>query len=45
MKKGMYIVNLKKAKKSICHRSAFDSIFNISSCRKPKNQVNLLKRF
>ena len=35
MKKGIHIVNLKK---SICHRTTFYVVFNMSSCRKPEIQ-------
>jgi len=37
MKKDIHIVNLKKQKESICRRTTFYSIFNMSSCRKSKN--------
>jgi len=33
----------KKAKKRICHRTTFHSIFNMSSCRKPEIQNDLAK--
>ena len=33
----------KKANKSICHRTTFYSIFNMSSCRKPEIQNDLPK--
>ena len=47
--KGIHIINIKKEQKSTCHSTAFYSIFNMSSCRKPDiyndlpNTVNLLK--
>ena len=52
IKKGIYIVYLKKQKISICHRTTFYVVFNMGSFRKVKiqndlpkitqNQVNLL---
>ena len=35
MKNGIHIIN---PKISICHRTSFDSIFDMSSCRKPEIQ-------
>jgi len=43
MKKDIHIVKSKKAKKRICHRTTFYSIFKMSSCRKPEIQKDLLK--
>ena len=43
MKKGTHIVNLKKQETSICHRTIFYSIFNMSSYRKPEIQNPLTK--
>jgi len=31
MKKGIYIAYLKKANINTCHRTTFDSVFNMSS--------------
>jgi len=42
MKKGLTYYESKKAK-SICHRTTFYSIFNMSSCRKPEIQNDLPK--
>ena len=43
MKKGIHIMNSKKSKKSICHRTSFYSIFDMSSCKKPEIQNDLHK--
>ena len=44
MNKGIHIMNNKKGKtKSICHRTTFYSIFNMSSFRKPEIQNGLPK--
>ena len=39
----VYILFIKKAKKSTCHRTTFYSIFNMSSCRKLEIQNDLPK--
>jgi len=36
MKKGIHIMNPEKQKHCICHRTTFYSIFDMSSCIKPK---------
>ena len=43
MKKGIHIMNPKKAKKDKCHNTTFYSKFNMSSCRKPEIQNDLPK--
>ena len=44
MRKGIPTVNLKKQKQTrICHRTNFNSIFNMSSYRKPETQHDLFK--
>ena len=39
----LYAATLWGHKKYICHRTTFYSIFNMSSCRKPKIQKDLPK--
>ena len=39
----VYILWIQKSKKSICHRTTFYSIFNMSSCRKPEIHNDLPK--
>ena len=43
IKKGIYIVYLKKQKISICHRTTFYVVFNMGSFRKVKIQNELPK--
>ena len=43
MKKGKHIVNLKKQKKVYITVLLFDSMFNMSSCRKPEIHNDLPK--
>ena len=40
MRKGIHLFNLKNQQRS-CHRTNFNSIFNISSYRNPKIQNDL----
>jgi len=40
MKKGIHIAN-PKTQKSVSHRTTFNSIFNMSSCRKSEVQNDL----
>ena len=43
MKKSIKYYESQKAKTSICHRTTFYSIFNMSLCRKPEIQNDLPK--